>query len=122
MPDKNRTLAAAEREINLGRDRATLEAIGAIYCKGHHGGAAHGDGGSLCAECAEVVAYAMARTEKCPNHHEGNCKDCTIHCYAGEMRDRVKAMMAYSAPRMLLRHPVMTVRHLRKKMKGRKLR
>lgn len=78
------------------------------------------DDGMLCPECAKVIAYAMARTEKCPNNHEGNCKDCVIHCYNGEMRDRVKAMMAYAAPRMLVHHPVMTARYLRKKFKGRK--
>lgn len=105
------------RVSSLDRDRATLVAIGSIYCKAHHGSAAAGS--KLCSECAELVEYAMVRTQKCPNNHEGNCKDCAIRCYNGAMRDRVKAMMAYSAPRMLVRHPVMTVRYLRKKIKGR---
>lgn len=112
--------ADAQRAANLDRDRATLAAIGTIYCRARHGCEDAAAGGTLCPECAEVVEYAVARTERCPNNHEGNCKDCSIHCYAGEMRDRVKAMMAYSAPRMLLRHPVMTVRYLRKKLKGSK--
>ena len=119
MPDQPQQ-SAATREANLDRDRATLEAIGSIYCKAHHGRAASEAGSTLCSECAQVVDYAMARTKKCPNNHEGNCKDCTIHCYAGEMRERVKAMMAYSAPRMLVRHPAMTARYLRKKLRGRK--
>lgn len=108
------------RAVSLERDRATLEAIGTIYCKAHHGRVAASAGTALCPECAEVVQYAMARTERCPSNHEGNCKDCAIHCYNGEMRAGVRAMMAYSAPRMLLRHPVMTARYLCKKVKERK--
>lgn len=111
----------SRRQASLAADRATLEAIGSIYCRAHHGGF-HGRGepGDLCPECRAVVGYAMTRTERCPNNHEGNCKDCAIHCYNAEMRESVRAMMAYSAPRMLLRHPVMTLRYLRKKLAARK--
>ncbi len=63
-----------------------------------------------------MVRYAMSKTERCPYNHEGNCKDCSIHCYNADMRQSVRAMMRYAAPRMLIRHPVMTLRYLRKKI------
>lgn len=100
------------------RDRKTIEAIGAIYCKAHHGKETQkATSTKLCPQCAEVVEYAMARTKRCPNNHEGNCADCEIHCFNGSMREKVRKMMAYAAPRMLARHPFMTIRYLRKKTK-----
>lgn len=126
-----------DRSLSQERDRKTIEAIGAIYCRAHHSKNPQGankklkeQGASspatstsathsqLCPQCAEVVEYAMARTKRCPNNHEGNCADCEIHCFNGSMRERVKQMMAYAAPRMLVRHPIMTVRYLRKKARA----
>lgn len=111
---------AYKKEQAQERDRKTIEAIGAIYCKAHHGKEAQKAATSspkLCPQCSEVVEYAMARTKRCPNNHEGNCADCEIHCFNGSMREKVRAMMAYAAPRMLVKHPIMTIRYLQKKDK-----
>ncbi len=116
--DNNATDAA--RHAAFEQDQATLVAIGKIYCRAHHGADRRPDASGLCPECASVIEYALAKTQRCPNNHEGNCKDCPIHCYNGAMRDAVRAMMSYAAPRMLLRHPVMTVRYLRKKIAARR--
>ncbi len=116
--DNNATDAA--RHAAFEQDQATLVAIGKIYCNAHHGTDGRPDANGLCPECASVIEYALAKTQRCPNNHEGNCKDCPIHCYNGAMRDAVRAMMSYAAPRMLLRHPVMTVRYLRKKIAARR--
>lgn len=103
--------STASSEARFAQDRETLLAMADIYCRAHHG-----TQGELCSKCASVIEYAVARTEKCPFNHETNCKDCYIHCYNGEMRDEVRAVMGYAGPRMLLRHPVMTMRYLRKKL------
>lgn len=79
-----------------------------LYCRGNHGGKKQ-----LCGECAELLEYAVLRREKCP--HKDNkpfCSNCRIHCYKPEMREKIRAVMRYSGPRMIFRHPVLAVRHL----------
>lgn len=38
--------------------------------------------------------------------HKTKCHKCSVHCYMPEMRERIKEVMRYSGPRMLLHHPV----------------
>jgi hypothetical protein len=40
------------------------------------------------------------------------CEACPIHCYAKAEREQMREVMRYSGPRMLLRHPVLAIRHL----------
>ena len=49
--------------------------------------------------------------------------NCPIHCYAKAEREQMREVMRHSGPRMLLRHPVLAIRHLldgRKKAPPRK--
>ena len=100
-------------DTRIDKDRKTLEAIGRIYCAAHHAGGKDATG--LCPACRETVDATLARTQVCPNGHEGNCQDCAIHCQRGEAREHIRQMMAYAAPRMAFRHPLMTLEYLRKK-------
>ncbi|KAA0889817.1 nitrous oxide-stimulated promoter family protein [Oryzomonas rubra] len=83
-----------------------------VYCTGKHGAGGHsrfclpeGVGEhTLCAECAEFMAYAVARRLKCPLEAEKpTCKRCRIHCYNEANRAKVKEIMAYSGKKLLLR-------------------
>ncbi len=98
------------------KDRKTLEAIGRIYCSAHHSGTK--DPAGLCPACRSTVDATLARTQACPNGHANNCQDCEIHCQRGEARERIREMMAYAAPRMALRHPLMTLEYLHKRRAG----
>lgn len=100
-------------------DMRTLEAMGRMYCKKFHVHAVKDDAG-LCPECRETVEATARRTQMCPFNHEGNCQDCPIKCQRGDAQDRIKAIMSYSAPRMLFVHPIMTGRYLQRKIHGRK--
>ena len=40
------------------------------------------------------------------------CSACPIHCYKPEMREKIRTVMRYGGPRMLLYHPMMTLRHM----------
>jgi hypothetical protein len=55
----------------------------------------------------------MQRLEKCP-FEEGKttCARCPVHCYKPEMREKIRAVMRYSGPRMLYRHPMLTIFHI----------
>ena len=103
-------------KTSLEKDAATLWAMGRIYCKNHHGtlqGTLNEKG--LCPECSEVIEYALVRTQKCPNEHKGNCDECTIRCYKPAYREKIKRIMAFAGPRMIFHHPIMAIRHLKKK-------
>ena len=78
-----------------------------MYCDDHH------TGPSPCADCAALAGYAARRIERCVfGAAKPTCANCKVHCYGAEMRERVKAVMRYAGPRMLLRHPVLAIAHL----------
>jgi hypothetical protein len=91
----------------IGRERRTIEAMVTIYCHGKHGGK------ELCPECGELLSYCDRRLELCPFKEEKPiCFNCSVHCYNTQMRERIKPVMYYSGPRLLLRHPVLAIQHL----------
>lgn len=95
----------------MKRDCRTIAAFTEVWCAGHR----HGDRQAvsvpgrdkpfqLCPECADFVAYAVAKRMKCPLEAEKpDCKHCPIHCYAPAQRARVRQIMAWSGRRMILR-------------------
>jgi len=100
-------MTSAQRRI--AREWKTVQAMIRIYCRNLHGGAK-----ALCAECEELRLYAEKRLEKCPFAEEKpTCVMCPVHCYEASMRERVRQVMRYAGPRMLLRHPVLALLHLR---------
>jgi hypothetical protein len=73
----------------------------------------HDTGQSPCSDCAELLDYAWLRLDRCPfRGDKPTCTQCTIHCYRPAMREKIKAVMRYAGPRMLLRHPVLAIGHL----------
>lgn len=91
----------------MGREAKTIKAMVKIYCKHHHDLKVMD-----CRECLEIQNYALDRLYHCP-FQEGktSCKKCPIHCYKPDMKETVRKVMRYSGPRMLLRHPVLTIYH-----------
>jgi len=90
------------------RERQTIEAMIAIYCRDHH----HPDG-ELCDDCAALADYARQRLLKCPFADEKpTCVKCPIHCYKPACREQVREVMRYAGPRMLWRRPILAIRHL----------
>lgn len=80
-----------------------------VYCRGHHGTGKKG----LCPECAALEAYAHMRSDRCPFMETKTfCSNCKVHCYKPCMRQKIQAVMRYSGPRMLLYHPITTIRHV----------
>lgn len=91
----------------IRREKKTIEAMVHIYCKAKH----HTDG-ELCPDCTEFFSYAKMRLDKCPfQENKTTCGKCRIHCYKPDMREKVKTIMRYSGPRMLLHHPGLAMHH-----------
>lgn len=91
------------------REKETVSLMIALYCHGLHGTKR----GALCPECAALDEYAQSRSDRCPFMATKTfCANCRVHCYKPEMRAKIREVMRYSGPRMMLHHPVMAVRHV----------
>ena len=88
-----------------------------LYCRGRHGTPK----GRLCPECQALAEYAAQRVAHCPHMEiKTFCSNCKTHCYQPQMRERIRQVMRYSGPRILLHHPVMAVRHVVETVKEKK--
>ncbi len=91
----------------IAREKATVAAMIALACADRHGSL-----GGLCPDCLALRDYAHARLDRCPfGARKTTCGQCAIHCYKPDMRARVREVMRYAGPRMLLRHPLMAIQH-----------
>ena len=78
-----------------------------LYCRKNH------KTKELCSECAELDRYARERSDRCPfMENKTFCSNCKVHCYKPEMREKIRKVMRFSGPRMMLYHPVMAIKHL----------
>ena len=48
------------------------------------------------------------------------CSNCKVHCYKPEMREKIREVMRFSGPRMILYHPIMAIRHVIESRKEKK--
>ena len=97
-----------------------------VYCRGKHKkGTCQKNEHGLCEECQNLLDYAMVRTQKCPFMATKTfCSACKVHCYTPAMREKVREVMQYAGPRMMLYHPIIAWKHcfvtLRENYKKRK--
>lgn len=81
----------------------------ALYCRKEH----KTEKGRLCEECAELTEYARQRSDRCPFMESKTfCSNCKVHCYRPDMRERIRAVMRFSGPRMLFHHPIAATKHV----------
>ena len=103
---------SSDNKKKLHRERfekRTIECMIRIFCEYHHEN-------PVCEECKELLSYAYARIEKCPLiPDKPTCKNCTIHCYDKKHRERIRAVMKFSGPRMFTRHPFLSLIYLKNK-------
>lgn len=110
---KAKAMQIMDEKINrptkrLDRERRTLQLMIELYCHDQHHPQAH-----LCDDCQELLDYAVQRIDKCPFQAEKpTCAKCPVHCYKPAMREKVRQVMRYSGPRMLIYHPALAALHL----------
>jgi len=91
----------------VAREKKTVEVMVTIYCHAKHGGV------EFCRECDELLSYCNKRLDLCPFKEEKpTCLNCIIHCYSPQMRERIRPVMHYSGPYLLLHHPMLAIQHL----------
>lgn len=90
------------------REKRIVSEMIALYCRRRHGTRK-----GLCTECEALDAYARMRSDKCPFMETKTfCSNCKVHCYRPDMREKIRAVMRFSGPRMLTVHPVLAMRHV----------
>jgi hypothetical protein len=109
MTDQRPEQTIDTRFIRRARALETIAAMVQMYCRGQ----AHAGAAPLCTDCGRLLAYAGRRLERCVfGDAKPNCADCAVHCYRADMRTRIRTVMRWAGPRMLLRHPIHTITHM----------
>ena len=89
------------------REKRMVSEMIALYCRKKHGAK------TLCPACRELTEYARQRSDRCPFMETKTfCSNCRVHCYRLDMRDRIRAVMRFSGPRMMFHHPIAAIRHV----------
>ena len=91
----------------IEREQKTVAQMIRIYCRHREGNR------ELCADCTALLEYAHKRLANCPfGENKSSCRKCSVHCYRPDMKERIKAVMRYSGPRMIFYHPIAAIRHI----------
>lgn len=94
------------------KEQYVVEEMIRLYCRKNHKGYDR-KAGRMCPACQELTAYARLRSEKCPfMENKTFCSNCRVHCYKPEMREKIRQVMRFSGPRMILYHPVLAIWHV----------
>ncbi|MBD3591667.1 nitrous oxide-stimulated promoter family protein [Bacteroides sp. GM023] len=95
------------KKQRIAHEKKVVELMIRIYCRKKEKNA------DLCPDCEELLCYAHARLDRCPfGEKKSSCKKCTVHCYKPAMRERMRLVMRFSGPRMMLYAPWEALRHL----------
>ena len=90
------------------KEKKMVSEMIALYCRKKH----HTKGG-LCSECTELKSYAESRSDHCPFMETKTfCSNCRVHCYKPQIREKIREVMRFSGPGMMLYHPVAAVSHV----------
>ena len=79
-----------------------------LYCRKKH----HTKSG-LCKDCSALESYAKEKSDNCPfMENKTFCSNCNVHCYEPEMREKIRQVMRFAAPRMIYHRPLMVFHYL----------
>ena len=95
----------------IDEEKRTVEKMIRLYCRRKEGNR------ELCPSCSELLEYAVVRLSRCRfGNDKSTCQKCPGHCYKPMMRDKMREVMRWAGPRMMLYHPVDAIRHLVRKL------
>ena len=95
--------------LRIESEKRTIEYMIRLHCRLRHGKR------ELCPECAGLLDYALGRLSACRyGESKTSCRTCPTHCYRPSERERIRAVMRYTGPRMLLRRPLEYILHDRR--------
>ena len=60
-----------------------------------------------------LITYAHKRLDGCKfGEKKTACQHCHIHCYKPDMREKIRAIMRWAGPRMIIYDPIAAIKHL----------
>ena len=90
------------------QEKKTVRQMVEIYCHGKKHVSKW-----LCEDCSTLLDYAYQRLVHCKfGENKPTCKKCPIHCYKLDMKEKMREVMRYAGPRMVLYHPIAAIRHI----------
>lgn len=91
----------------IEREKQTVSMMIELYCRRKLGLK------QLSEEYRALELYAHKRLEGCKfGEQKPACKRCPIHCYKPDMRERVRDVMRWAGPRMIIYNPIAAIRHI----------
>ena len=95
------------KEGRIEREKRVVSLMIELYCRKKLGY------DHIPEEYRQLMEYALRRLDGCKfGEHKSACKKCPVHCYKPDMRQRIREVMRWAGPRMLLYSPVEAIRHL----------
>ncbi|WP_092110411.1 nitrous oxide-stimulated promoter family protein [Prevotella sp. KH2C16] len=88
-------------------ERKTVALMIRLYCKHHLRQKV------LSEEYQQLTEYCANRLAHCRwGDEKPTCRDCPVHCYAPAEREKIRTLMRWVGPRMMLYAPLRTIRHI----------
>lgn len=98
--------------IRIEREMRVVDRMIQKFCQDNH------DRSTLCMSCNELKEYTFKKLIACPfAHDKPACSNCKIHCYNKNQREKIKEVMRYSGPKMLIQYPGDTILFFLNKIK-----
>ena len=92
----------------IQKEKDTVKIMIEIYCRKKHK-----NKDCLCSECKELLDYANKRLDFCKFGEEKSfCSKCPIHCYKNDMKVKVKKVMKFSGPWLIIYSPMQLIKHI----------
>lgn len=92
---------------NIASEKRVVSQMIRLYCK-HKLKLAE-----LPEEYINLEAYAHKRLDGCKfGDDKLACKRCAIHCYRPDMREKIREVMRWAGPRMIIYDPIAAIKHL----------
>ena len=94
-------------KTRIEREKDVVDKMIRLYCRKRLG--MH----ELNEEYRALMEYSHRRLDSCKfGEKKPACKRCPIHCYKPEMREKIRAIMRWAGPRMIIYDPMAAIRHI----------
>lgn len=91
----------------IDREKEVVSKMVKLYCRKRLGMA------ELNEEYKELISYSHRRLDSCKfGDKKPACKRCPIHCYKPDMREKIRNIMRWAGPRMIIYDPIAAIRHI----------
>ena len=97
-----------EQGPRIRDEKTTVSRMIKYYCQHKH----TPENQDLCEDCTNLLVYAHNRLDYCQfGERKPTCRKCPVHCYNPSNREKIRAVMRFSGPRMAFRAPIDWIRH-----------